>query len=148
MKRKRGYREARQSAGHEHLYRNHSMDSLRWNSFTSRTGDVVVATSYKAGTTWVQVIVANLIFSGKDLPGSINEMAPWLDFRPMPLELVLSELEQQNHRRSLKTHLHDRIRPARGCAYVPCNATTLKIGGFEVKLTSSRDDEGGLAKGY
>ena len=89
----------------KHLYRNHSMDSLRWNFFTPRPGDVVVATSYKAGTTWVQVIVANLIFSGKDLPGSINEMAPWLDSRPMPLELVLSELEQQNHRRSLKTHL-------------------------------------------
>ena len=41
-----------------HPYQNHMMDSLRWNFFTPRADDIVVATSYKAGTTWVQAILA------------------------------------------------------------------------------------------
>ena len=87
-----------------HPYQNHSMDSLRWNFFAPRTDDIVVATSYKAGTTWVQAIVANLIFAG-ELRGSIHSLCPWLDSRLFPLELVLTALEQQTHRRSIKTHL-------------------------------------------
>jgi aryl sulfotransferase len=88
----------------KHLYQNHSMDSRRWNYFTPRDGDVVVGTSYKAGTTWVQMIVANLIFDGR-LPGAIDEFAPWLDMRLAPLEVVLGGLEAQTNRRSMKTHL-------------------------------------------
>jgi aryl sulfotransferase len=89
----------------KHLYQNHSMDSTRWNFFAPRPDDIVVATSYKAGTTWVQAIVANLIFGGQKLPGSIHELSPWLDARLFPLELVLTALERQTHRRSIKTHL-------------------------------------------
>jgi aryl sulfotransferase len=89
----------------KHPYQNHSMDSLRWNFFTPRADDIVVATSYKAGTTWVQAIVGNLIFSGQKLPGSIDEISPWLDHRLFPLELMLTRLERQTHRRSIKTHL-------------------------------------------
>jgi len=84
--------------------RNFMMDSLRWNFFAPRADDIVVATSYKAGTTWAQNIVANLIFSGR-LPSSIHELSPWLDMRIFPLEIILTNLEQQTHRRSLKTHL-------------------------------------------
>jgi aryl sulfotransferase len=89
----------------KHPYQNHSMDSLRWNFFTPRSDDIVVATSYKAGTTWVQAIVGNLIFTGQRLPSSIDETSPWLDNRLFPLELVLTALERQTHRRSIKTHL-------------------------------------------
>jgi aryl sulfotransferase len=89
----------------KHLYQNHTMDSLRWNFFVPRADDIVVATSYKAGTTWVQAIVGNLIFSGGKLPGAIHDLSPWLDNRLFPLELVLTDVERQTHRRSLKTHL-------------------------------------------
>lgn len=89
----------------KHLYQNHSMDSTRWNFFAPRDSDIVVATSYKAGTTWVQEIVRNLIFSGNVPAVSIDEMSPWLDLRVFPLEVVLTGLEQQTHRRSIKTHL-------------------------------------------
>ena len=89
----------------KHLYQNHMMDSRRWNYFTPRADDIVVATSYKAGTTWVQVIVGNLIFSGNRPAAPIDAISPWLDNRSFPLEVVLSELEQQTHRRSIKTHL-------------------------------------------
>ncbi len=89
----------------KHAYQNHQMDSLRWNFFAPRSDDIVVATSYKAGTTWVQAIVGNLIFSGKPPAIPIDEISPWLDSRLFPLELVLTGLERQTHRRSIKTHL-------------------------------------------
>ncbi len=89
----------------EHVYQNHLMDALRWNFFTPRADDIVVATTYKAGTTWVQTIVANLLFGGNKLAASLHDMAPWLEQRLFPLELVLTRLEQQTHRRSIKTHL-------------------------------------------
>jgi aryl sulfotransferase len=89
----------------KHLYQNYLSDSLRWNFFTFRDDDIVIATSGKTGTTWTQWIVANLIFLERDLPATPVEMSPWLDFRIVPLELVLTQLEQQTHRRFIKTHL-------------------------------------------
>jgi aryl sulfotransferase len=89
----------------KHLYQHYMMDALRWNFFVPRADDIVVATTYKAGTTWVQTIVANLIFEGNKLPGALHDISPWLDQRIFPLELMLTQLEQQTHRRSIKTHL-------------------------------------------
>jgi aryl sulfotransferase len=87
------------------VYQNYAMDSTRWNFFTFRDDDIVIATSPKSGTTWTQGIVANLIFLGQDLPAPALEMSPWLDMRIVPLELVLTQLERQQHRRFIKTHL-------------------------------------------
>jgi aryl sulfotransferase len=89
----------------KHSYQNYIMDASRWNFLTPRPDDIVVATAIKAGTTWVQEILRNLIFSGKNLKVALDEISPWLDMRPYPLELVLTRLEQQTHRRSMKTHL-------------------------------------------
>jgi aryl sulfotransferase len=89
----------------KHLYQNHHIDSLRWNFFQPRLDDIVIATSYKAGTTWMQGIVANLIFSGQPLPAPLGELSPWLDSRIIPLELVLTGLGGQTQRRFIKTHL-------------------------------------------
>jgi aryl sulfotransferase len=88
----------------KHLYQNHSIDSLRWNFFVLHADDIVVASSIRSGTTWVQAIVGNLIFSGQ-LPGSLDEISPFLERRINPLELELTVLERQTHRRSVKTHL-------------------------------------------
>ena len=89
----------------KHLYQNHVLDSTRWNFVPLRDDDIVVATSYKAGTTWMQAIVGNLIFSGQELPAPISELSPFLEFRMVPLELVLAGLESQRNRRFIKTHL-------------------------------------------
>ena len=89
----------------EHIYQNYLFDSLRWNFFKFRDDDIVITTSGKTGTTWTQGIVANLIFLGRDLPAPPLEMSPWLDMRMSPLEQVLTQLEQQTHRRFIKTHL-------------------------------------------
>ncbi len=89
----------------EHLYQNWAFDALRWNFLELRPDDIIIATSYKAGTTWMQGIVSSLVFSGEPLPGPLGDMSPWLDFRIVPLELVLSGLAQQKNRRFIKTHL-------------------------------------------
>jgi aryl sulfotransferase len=84
------------------VLRNHSLDSTRWNDFRPRCDDVVVATSYKSGTTWMQMIVRSLFdqeFTGAPL-------APdWLDAPRPLLPTVLEDLERQQTRRCIKTHL-------------------------------------------
>jgi aryl sulfotransferase len=87
------------------VYQNHHFDSTRWDYFDPRDDDIVIATSYKAGTTWGQSIVANLIFHGNDFPAPVGEMSPWVDSRFVPLEVVLNGVRAQTHRRFLKTHL-------------------------------------------
>jgi aryl sulfotransferase len=57
----------------------------------------------KTGTTWMQQIVGQLIFRGEDAP--FWDTSPWVDMRPVPLEIVLETIEAQKHRRFLKTHL-------------------------------------------
>lgn len=53
----------------------------------------------------MQGIVANLMFLGHELPAPLLELSPWVERRGAPLELVLTRLEQQTHRRVMKTHL-------------------------------------------
>ena len=85
-------------------FHNHHFDSTIWNDFRFRDDDIVIATYAKSGTTWVQQIVGQLIFSGREnLP--VAEMSPWLDLRVPPKEVKLPEVEKQTHRRFLKTHL-------------------------------------------
>jgi aryl sulfotransferase len=68
------------------VYQNHHLDSTRWKAFTPRTGDIVIATSYKAGTTWTQAIVANLLFPEQSFPAPPWQLSPWLDLRILPLD--------------------------------------------------------------
>ena len=88
-----------------HIYQNHHLDTRRWENFTPRVGDIVVSTSYKAGTTLTQTIVFNLLFPDGDLPMPVMDSSPWLDMRVIPLDKVMAKLEAQTHRRCIKTHL-------------------------------------------
>jgi aryl sulfotransferase len=83
---------------------NHHFDSTIWNDFKFRDDDIVIATYGKAGTTWVQQIVSQLLFNGAE-GLEIPVMSPWLDLRVPPKEVNLRALEAQSHRRFLKTHL-------------------------------------------
>jgi aryl sulfotransferase len=87
------------------IHQNHHLDGTRWEAYRPREGDIVIATSYKAGTTWTQGIVANLLFPDQRFPAPPWQMSPWLDHRLRPLEDVVSGLEAQRHRRFIKTHL-------------------------------------------
>ncbi len=83
---------------------NHHFDSTIWNDFNFRPDDIIIATYGKSGTTWMQQIVAQLLFQG-DPDLSVAEMSPWMDLRVPPKEVKLTAVEAQTHRRFLKTHL-------------------------------------------
>jgi aryl sulfotransferase len=83
---------------------NHHMDSTIWNDFKFRDDDIIISTYAKAGTTWVQQIVAQLLFNGQE-GLEVAEMSPWLDLRVPPKDEKLPAVEAQEHRRFLKTHL-------------------------------------------
>jgi aryl sulfotransferase len=82
----------------------HHFDSTIWNDFRFRDDDIVISTYAKSGTTWMQQIVAQLLF-GPDGDLEVAEMSPWLDLRVPPKSVKLPVVEAQTHRRFLKTHL-------------------------------------------
>src|SRR5262249_54894612 len=97
----------------KHVYQNHHIDSARWEHYKPREDDIIVATPYKCGTTWTQTIILHLIF--QDLqPHSLDTFSPWLDMRVPPLGEIISQLEAQEHRRCIKSHL-----PLDGIPYFP-----------------------------
>ena len=83
---------------------NHHFDSTIWNDLVFRGDDVVVANYAMSGTSWVQQIVAQLVFNG-DPEVSIADISPWVDLRAGPVLARLAVLAAQKHRRILKTHL-------------------------------------------
>ena len=85
-------------------FQNHHFDSTIWNDFEFRDDDIFIGTYAKAGTTWMQQIIAQLLFSGEE-GLSVAEMSPWLDLRVPPKEVKLPQVEAQTHRRFIKTHL-------------------------------------------
>ncbi len=96
-------------------YVHHHLDSTRWRAFEPRDGDVVVTTSYKSGTTWMQQILHSLIFKGDPEAPPPFVASPWLDARfHGPLEEVAERLQGQTHRRFVKSHL-----PLDGLPYYP-----------------------------
>jgi len=82
----------------------HHFDSTVWNDFKFRGDDIVISTYGKSGTTWMQQIIAQLIFNGSE-EIEVGEISPWLDLRVPPKHVKLEALEQQQHRRFIKTHL-------------------------------------------
>jgi hypothetical protein len=82
---------------------NHHFDSTIWNDLAFRDDDIVIATYAKSGTTWVQQIVAQMLFGG-DAELAVAELSPWMDLRVPPKQVKLPLVEAQSHRRFLKTH--------------------------------------------
>lgn len=85
-------------------YRSAVSDNRRWEHFAHRPGDIFVCTSPKCGTTWMQTIVATLLFPNGQPSGTVMDLSPWIDARFFPIEDVVASLEAQTHRRAIKTH--------------------------------------------
>jgi aryl sulfotransferase len=103
-------------------YKSHMLDSERWNEVVSRPGDVVVASSYRAGAGWAESIISHLLkkpCSGAELntsaPSStttnVSSTAslpcPCIETRGGPPVHVLRQqlAAASPHDRVLKTHL-------------------------------------------
>lgn len=85
-------------------YRSSDEDSARWDGFEFRDGDIVVSTRSKHGTTWAQMICLLLVYREPDLPASLAELSPWLDWMVEDRAEVFARLAAQDHRRVIKTH--------------------------------------------
>lgn len=90
-------------------YRSWVPDSRRWNAYRPRASDAVIAAHPKSGTTWMQQIVSLLIFQSPE-PRPVSEIAPWFDRReldstPHTPDAVMNSLDQQTHRRFIKSHV-------------------------------------------
>jgi aryl sulfotransferase len=86
------------------IYRSALIDSARWASYNHRPGDIFVCASPKCGTTWMQTIVASLLWPDGDFPDAVIEIGPWFDGRIFDFDELMARLEAQSHRRFIKTH--------------------------------------------
>jgi aryl sulfotransferase len=80
------------------------LDSDRWKWFEARDDDIIIATPFKSGTTWVQMIVMGLIH-GIQNPPLLRDVDHWIEFRLAPVALAVDKLKAQTTRRFIKTHL-------------------------------------------
>lgn len=58
-----------------HTYQNHTLDSTRWQHYRPRPDDIVITTAYKAGTTWMQELVRQLLAIGRLYHAQFHFMA-------------------------------------------------------------------------
>ena len=86
-------------------YRNAVMDNARWIGFEPRAGDIFVCTPSKCGTTWMQNIVASLLWPDGDVPGPLFGVCPWIEATfIVPADAMHRTLAAQTHRRAMKSH--------------------------------------------
>jgi len=87
-----------------HRYQHHHLDAPSWERYTPRPDDIVITTSIKSGTTWMQAIILQLIFQDLE-PRSVDDFSPWLERRRSSADEMFALLEAQTHRRVIKSHL-------------------------------------------
>src|SRR3954465_7979367 len=76
---------------------NQHIDSTVWNDFQFRDDDIIISTYAKSGTTWMQQIVAQMLF-GPDPDLAVAEMSPWVGLRVPSKAVKLPIVEAQAHR--------------------------------------------------
>jgi hypothetical protein len=85
-------------------YQTPFFDSTRWDRFRPRTGDIVVCTPVKSGTTWTQMLCAMLVHGATVFPQPLTRLSRWLERLREPIDEVIAAYEAQTHRRIVKTH--------------------------------------------
>ena len=103
-------------------YKHQVWDTARWQGFEPRPGDILVCTPYKAGTTWMQMICALLVFQRTEFHLPLTEISPWMELRAAPASEIHAIFAAQDHRRIIKTHT-----PLDGLPWFP-EATYICVG--------------------
>jgi hypothetical protein len=86
-----------------HRYETAASDSIRWDDYRPRDGDIIVTTAPKCGTTWTQMICA-LLIHGPRQPAPLSRLSPEFDRLWTPAPTLMAELDAQPWRRVIKTH--------------------------------------------
>jgi aryl sulfotransferase len=86
-----------------HRYETAASDSIRWDAYRPRDGDIIVTTAPKCGTTWTQMLCA-LLVHGTCLPAPLTRLSPEFDRLWTPVEALMDDLDAQPWRRVIKTH--------------------------------------------
>ena len=83
-----------------------------WNGFRSQggfvSGDIIVADPFKAGTTWTQRILQQILDNGQERGRGLSDTSPWLDSSWGDHAKMLAGLKAQadrGERRVMKSHL-------------------------------------------
>ena len=94
------------------VVRDYLSNSMVWEDFLTQggfvDGDIVVADPFKAGTTWTQRIVQQILHNGADQNGALSDTSPWLDSSwgdHAGMLNVLKEQRETGKRRVMKSHL-------------------------------------------
>ena len=103
-------------------YKHQVWDAARWQGFEPRPGDILVCTPYKAGTTWMQMVCALLVFQRTEFHLPLAEISPWMELRAALASETHAIFAAQNHRRIIKTHT-----PLDGLPWFP-EATYICVG--------------------
>jgi aryl sulfotransferase len=83
---------------------NHHQDSTNWDLIAPREGDIVAANWAKAGITWLQQIIVQLVTDGSE-DASLLERVIWPDWWSIPKDSIGSYVEAAPSPRIFKTHL-------------------------------------------
>ena len=88
--------------GHDAIINSRVFDTFEYRP----SGDVMIATYAKTGTTWMQQIVYQLRHGGAENSGHILEYSPWVEHAPVfPTAEKLARLAALPSPRCLKSHL-------------------------------------------
>ena len=94
------------------VVRDYLSNSVVWEDFLAQggfvEGDIVVADPFKAGTTWTQRIVQQILQNGEEKEGGLSDTSPWLDSSwgdHAEMLKVLKEQREAGKRRVMKSHL-------------------------------------------
>jgi aryl sulfotransferase len=93
-------------------YRDYLSSSLVWQDFLAQggfvPGDIIVADPFKAGTTWTQRILQQILDDGEEREQGLSDTSPWLDSSWGDHAAMLAMLRVQRERgerRVMKSHL-------------------------------------------
>jgi aryl sulfotransferase len=94
------------------IVRDYLSTSLVWEDFMAQggfsPGDIVVADPFKAGTTWTQRILQQILDNGEEREKSLSDASPWLDSSwgdHVRMLAMLREQRERGQRRVIKSHL-------------------------------------------